>query len=363
MKLDFTNRMNYWTAVDVANQFGLDKKPFNERVEWVSENYNNLIDFANDADSKGEYLKGINALYNIEQGNFPQHMVYLDASNQALQLYAVLTGDLKTASTCNIANGNNMADAYQLLANALNNSLGVSCFTRSDCKKALMTTMYGKLGAWFRVLQDKYPRSDNPIRTFCSEYGFTITIDEETGEETFPEMERAFNDALLTIAPKAISAMEAIQSLNDENIGTYRWVMPDGFKVKYDVRTEINIEASCVSRSGKILNLSVVKEVYVPSEFNRGMAPNVIHSVDGYVAREMIRRMNGKFITTIHDAFACHPSDADLMRKNYEDIMVELLHSDLLNDILTQIKGTPIYISKDNGLTEEHIRTSLYYLG
>ena len=361
--LDFTNRCTYWTAVDCANQFGLDKKSFEDRIKWVSENYNDLENLADEAESKWEYLKSVKALWSIQAGLVPEHMVYLDASNQALQLYAVLTGDLKTASTCNLANNALMADAYQLLANALNKQMGLKCFTRTNCKKALMTTMYGKLNGWDKIIETMYPKSSEPLYDFAAQYNLDIKVDDDTGFVEIEELSKAFSNALLDIAPKAIAAMEAIQELNDKNIGVYHWKLPDGFNVKYDVKSEINIECEATTKSGIVLEMSVTKEIYTPSEFNRGMSPNVIHSVDGWVAREMVRRMNGKFITTIHDAFACHPSDADLMRQNYQDIMVELLHSDMLNNILSQIAHTDIYISKDNGLTEEHIRNSVYFLG
>ena len=361
--IDFENRETYWIAIDIANQYGLDKKSFEYRVNWVKENFDNLQDFVDEADSTWEYVKAVKALWQLRDGLVPQHMVYLDASNQALQLYAVLTGDFKTASTCNFANKDNMADAYKMLADQMNIEMGLTCFNRSNCKKALMTTMYGKISAWAKILEEMYPKSSNPLLNFATEYNLTLEYDEEKGIDRLLELERAFSNALSTIAPKAISAMEAIQELNNKDIGTYYWTLLDGFRVKYNVKVETKIECETVSRSGKKLTLSISKDIYVSGEHNRGMSPNVIHSVDGYVAREMIRRMNGKFITTIHDAFACHPSDCDLMRKNYQDIMVELLHSDLLNDILSQISGTKMEMNKDNGLTEEHIRTSQYYLG
>ena len=362
--IDFTNRTNYWTAIDCANQFGLDKSSFDDRVKWVGDNLDVLEILADNADSKWEYIKSVKALRQIQVGDFPQHMVYLDASNQALQLYAVLTGDAKTASTCNLNNLDVMADAYQLLADALNKALG-SSLSRENCKKSLMTTMYGKLNGWDKILEDLYPKlsQDEALTYFAQQHNLYMTTNEESGALECPAFANAFNEALLEIAPRAISAMEAIQSLNDENIGTYYWNMPDGFQVKYDVKVPTVIECEAISRSGKVLTLSVTKEIYTPSKVNRGMSPNVIHGVDGWVAREMIRRMNGKFITTIHDAFACHPSDCDLMRKNYADIMVELLHSNVLNDILSQIAGTEVFVNKDNGLTEEMIRTSTYMLG
>ncbi len=367
MKLDFTNRQNYWLAVDCANQFGLDKQSFADRIKWVDENYNNLTNLANEADSKWEYQKSVNAIMQADFNQVPNHMVYLDASNQALQLYAVLTGDKKTAMTCNLANNLSMADAYQLLANAMNRYMNLQCFNRSNCKKALMTTMYGKADAYSEMLSKMYPRSSTPEIDFEEEFKRDVFIDKDS-TQMYPQhmtMHDAFNEAMREIAPKAIVAMDAIQSLNDEKIGVYNWTLPDNFKVKYDVKVEVEINFLDYTKNGIAVEVIGKKDMYRPDAGNRGMAPNVIHSVDGYIARELVKRMNAKglFITTIHDAFACMPEDCDTMRTIYADILIELLHSDLLNDILTQIANTSIRIVKTGDLTEEHIRTSLYYLG
>ena len=365
--VDFNNRGIYWTAVDIANHFGLDKKPFNERVEWVVSNLNTLESFSSEADSPIEFNTAVKALRIYENGKLPAHMIYLDASNQALQLYAILTADKKTASTCNLANGSNMADAYQLLANAMNKFMKLTCFNRSICKKALMTTMYGKVGAYSEMLSHMYPRSSTPEMDFEEQYSRDIMVDKDS-KALFPDfmsMEDAFREAMLDIAPKAIIAMDAIQSLNNENIGTYRWELPDGMKVKYDVKTDVDFQYLDYSKNGVKIEVEGVREVYEPSDKNAGMAPNVIHSVDGYVARELIRRMvvEGKFITTIHDAFACLPEDCDFMRDTYRDIFLEILDQDLLNDILTQIGNTKIGIQKTGDLTREDIINSEYFLG
>jgi DNA-directed RNA polymerase len=365
--LDFENRGVYWTSVDIANHFGLDKSSFADRVQWVKDNLDNLESFSSEADSQYEFNKAVKALRIYQQGKLPAHMVYLDASNQALQLYAVLTGDKKTASTCNLANGSIMADAYKLLAKAMNKYMELNCFTRSICKKALMTTMYGKADAYTEMLSTMYPRSSTPSIDFEEEYKRDVVIDKES-TAVYPEhmsMQDAFNEAMKEIAPKAIVAMDAIQALNDEKIGTYYWELPDGFRVKYDVKVEVEINFYDVTKKGIQVEVTGMKEVYRPDKGNRGMAPNVIHSVDGYIARQLIKRMNaqGKFITTIHDAFACLPEDCDLMRSIYSDLLIELLESDLLNNILTQIANTNIGIMKTGDLLAQDIRNSEYFLG
>lgn len=365
--LDFTDRGIYWTAIDIANHFGLDKQSFSNRVKWVEDNLVNLESFSNDADSQTEFNTAVKALRIYEQGKLPAHMIYLDASNQALQLYAILTADKRTAMTCNLANGNQMADAYKMLSNAMNKHMKLSCFNRTVCKPALMTTMYGKQNAFTEILSMMYPRSKNPEVDFQDEYKRDVIVDKDS-TPVYPEfmsMQDAFREAMLDIAPKAIVAMDAIQSLNDEKVGTYYWVLPDGMKIKYDVKTDVDYNYLDYTSNDIKIELSGTREIYAPSKLNAGMAPNVIHSVDGYVAREVIRRMDaeGYFITTIHDAFACLPEHCDFLRETYRNILIEILDQDLLNDILTQIGNTQIGIMKTGDLTKEDVLNSEYFLG
>jgi len=227
--------------------------------------------------------------------------------------------------------------------------------------------MYGKVGGYTEMLSHMYPRSSTPELDFEEQYKRDIVVDKDS-TPLYPghmSMQDAFHDAMLDIAPKAIIAMDAIQALNNKDIGTYRWTMPDGMKVRYDVKTDIEFEYMDYSKHGVAIYVDGTREVYEPSELNAGMAPNVIHSVDGYVARQLIQRMvaEGKFITTIHDAFACLPEDCDFMRDTYRDIFLEILDQDLLNNILTQIGNTKIGIQKTGDLTREDITNSEYFLG
>lgn len=379
-----TDRTLYWIAIDIANQAGHDKKLFNERVDIVFDGLSELkafntaskntdylqvafmqlaeFDNYSSLDSKYEFKNAVNALFQYLETGHTDHMVYLDASNQALQMYAVLTGDKKTASTCNLANGNTIADAYRLLANAMNRQMNVNCFTRSNCKKALMTTMYGKRGAEFNILEVMFPESDDILASFSALTGFELTWFEEEECWILPELTQAFKDALLDIAPRAMTAMDAIQELNNEEVGVYYWTMPDGFKVKYDVLSTMSVEIDATTKGGNPINFQYSIDLYAPSKKNAGMAPNVVHSVDGYVARQMVERMCGKYITTIHDAFGSHPADCDLMVQNYKDILIEILDTRLLADITGQIIGTEVHVSKDTSLTAEDIQNSVYLL-
>jgi DNA-directed RNA polymerase len=346
-----------WLKIDVANCFGYDKATHAEQVVWVDENYETLEALASQADTPYEYLNAVQALRDADSGRVVDHYVYLDCSNQALQIYGVGARDYATAYTCNLSSGSNRQDAYGMLAKAMNDIVGTDMFTRKLCKKPFMTTLYGKQKAYESIFDELQTTEEQ----FCIDHNLPLMHNDDT-----TTIGHIFNEAMYKIAPKAMEVMDNLQALNDENIGTYYWVMPDGFKVKYDVKKTLEYEGNRISRGGIEFNFTCETTVYEPHKYNAGMAPNVIHSIDGYICRLMIERMKaeGRFITTIHDAYACHPNDAERMIEIYKEIIIELLHSNILDDIMAQIANGRYYqkVEYTNDLTEQHINESEYSL-
>ena len=345
-----------YLQIDIANCYGLDKKSYEERIAFVDEHTTNeLLAKTIVADSPYEYRNAVEQYERACMGYPVEHITYLDCTNQALQLYAVLTSCKDTAYLCNISSGDELTDAYGVLANAMNELTGLDIFDRNNCKKALMTTLYGKMDG------------ESEIIKYFLENG--VVYDDKITDE---ELKTTFQTAMRVIAPHAMRAMDVLQSLNCADIDTYYWTMPDGFKVKYDVKSTQKLDISCKTKSGVKFHFDRDVQIYKGSEFNRGMSPNVIHSVDGYVAREMIRRMTQHcakfnrnypaFITSIHDAFGTHPNNAEEMTYHYTNIMCELNESNLLQDIMSQISGKNMLSIKKNTLTNDMIIASIYKL-
>ena len=346
-----------WLKIDMANTFGLDKLSHDEQVVWadgmIAEVFgdykiqNGVHEYISQAESPFEFRQTLEN-YEMYINDKPVNgLMYVDCSNQALQVYAFLTGDLKTAQVSNMAGESKRTDGYQMLADRQNSHFTEEVVTRAMAKKPMMTTLYGKQNAWDSMLDELSKKLDTDVYS----------------DEFQEQMSKIFDESMLEIAPNAMKSMAQIQALNDEKIGTYYWTLPDGFKVKYDVKSKTRVNVERTTKSG--LNISIEDEVeeYKPSKYNAGMAPNVIHSVDGYIVRELIRRSDYHF-TSIHDAFGQHYNFVDTTIKNFKDICIELLKSDLLNDILTEIAdGRPFQrIEKSSTLTSFHIRKSKYAL-
>jgi len=112
--------------------------------------------------------------------------------------------------------------------------------------------------------------------------------------------------------------------------GALKWTLPDGFRVVQDYKTADRINAGTFSAV-----VSEFKEDSVKREL--AIAPNIIHSIDGYHMRQIIRACEFDVIT-IHDSVGAHSSNVKAMRKIILATFVEIIESDLLNDIMRELK-------------------------
>ena len=340
-----------YILIDIANTAGYDKLSYEGRIakakeiiESVQTGNITVEQLMKSCDESPYELRNAIEAY---LSNDETHVVGLDAVNQALQLYGVLTGDLATASLASLGI-NERTDAYAILADELNSKIGTTIFNRKVCKKGLMVTLYGSMFGHDKILE---------ALEMVSQEELAIKVGVEHTDDWFKD---EFESAMYRIAPKAMEAMKILQELNDENIGTYNWVLPDGFKVKYDVKSVQAVEIKAKSRGGINFTYSGSHKVYAPSKYNRGMSPNIIHSIDGYIAREMVRRAGDTPISLIHDQFNSMAKHCAQTQQNYKDIMCEILESDLLNNIIRQINPNAQTVVKSNTLTRELIQSSDY---
>jgi len=94
-------------------------------------------------------------------------------------------------------------------------------------------------------------------------------------------------------------------------------------------------------------------DVIMPAKNGLSLAANIIHSIDGYVVREMYRRTSniGVQMAAIHDSFWAHPNDMNILRQLYVEILSEIADSHLISYILKEICGSNvIYTKRSNSL-------------
>lgn len=381
-----------YLKIDIANNYGLDKLTWNERLSWFQSNQDNLESLIEKAENPACFTAGLIAYRQTLLGEPTGYMISLDATHSGLQILSLLTGDTKAARLCNIINnGEKRSDSYTEIFNKFRERVpDIGDITRNKVKKAIMTAFYSS------QLQ---PR-------------------ELVGEKNVP----AFNDTLAEECPYCWTLNSFMLKAWNPDALSYSWDMPDGFHVEFQVEKMIEEEFKF---NGKIYSFNHIENQ--PTRQGRCLGANMTHACDSLVAREMVARcmydpkqiekvknLNAKsaknvnlsyrlpkdqrrknntllrllnlaeetnFISmrildlidetnywlvdkditeflinslpdkpfdmiVIHDCFKCHPNHGNDIRKQYRFVLQQLSDSRLLEHILRSITKSDLSINK-----------------
>lgn len=69
-----------YLCIDIANHYGKDKWLFEQRIQWVKDNYPILEQLADTAEDKPLFIKAVHELRNVVAGKPTGHIVQLDAT-------------------------------------------------------------------------------------------------------------------------------------------------------------------------------------------------------------------------------------------------------------------------------------------
>ncbi|AUV59092.1 hypothetical protein [Escherichia phage PMBT57] len=391
-----------YLKIDIANNYGLDKEDWDDRIAWFDKNENNLLNLVREAEEPALFYAGVKAWMDVKEGKPIGYPVALDATSSGLQILACLTGDRRAAELCNVVNYRDESgkvkrrDAYTVIYNKMLNTLGKGArIKRNDCKQAIMTALYGS---------------------------------EAKPKEVFGEgiMLNVFESTMNVEAPAVWELNKFWLQCGNPEAFVYHWVMPDGFNVY--IKVMVN-EVETVHFLDKPYDC--VRKVQGTEEKTRMLSANTTHSIDGLVVRELVRRCdydknqieyikalcNGEaeykaseknygkamelwgyyektgFLTarifdyldsetiklvntqdildliesmpkkpfhvlTVHDCFRCLPNYGNDIRRQYNNLLATIAKGDLLSFIMSQVLGQEVTIGKlDPTLWEDVLET------
>lgn len=314
----------------IAVAFGKGKHTDKEKREWFDKHEGTeAMDWrkAKEPTYARAQLLSLEMLRTKGYTNIP---VELDATCSAKQMVAVLTGDLKTATCCNIISDNShVQDAYGMVAKEMSRITGLR-FNRNQIKQSDMIDGYG-----------------------AGEKLVTQQLKDDLKEHYFDGAYAAFVKATNNVCPTVSVLKSTFQALWDDSRTEYNWTLPDGFRVTYRTQEARQIIVNPFG-TGEI---PVICHMIMPTSRNTGLGVNIIHSVDGYVCRQIPLRCNFDVIT-IHDGFRCLPQYAQRMRNTFVEIMAEITDSTLLEDIIHEISGIEFKLNKQ--FSGHHVLNSVY---
>lgn len=296
---------------DIANNFGLDKETYEVKLQWFEDNKNNLIDLIPEAEEKALFVAGIQAYENYLNDKPSGYPISLDAIASGMQFLSILSDCDKSAELCGIINNaeNKRPDPYTSLYKRFCDVLGVNGkIERKHVKKAIMTALYGS--------------ESTPKKIF--------------GEDNYP----LFLKIMEKFTPKAWKLNEYLITLHDKKAIENKWVLPDNFHVIIPLE---DIEYSKVRFDNNIFE--VATKVNKPVDFSRAIAPNIVHSIDGFVVREIVGRCS-------YDIYKVQKILGFIEGKSKSDVtdkdkMVNILWNNYLNFNMLSVRILD-YLTKDN---------------
>lgn len=239
-----------YLQIDIANCMGLDKKSWEERLDFVNQNEKVLEQLVNKADSPAEYTAAVHAYRLAEKGEPISHPIHLDAVSSGSQWLSVLTHDRPSALMCNVLNSGSRKDLYTDIYKKIEKIIGSNPFiTRDKVKKAIMTSLYGSTA---------------------------------TPKELFGENIHIFEQVMSREMSKSWELNKLLTDNWISDQAVIKWIMPDNFHVNCTVKCMVEDEFIFRGKVRKFIHQEI-KE----SKIGRSLGANCIHSVDSFAVREI----------------------------------------------------------------------------
>ncbi len=306
--------------IAIANHAGKDKLTWQDRYDWAI--MQDLDKVVWDEPILGR--KAVRALKDTQKGKPTGYVMSLDATSSGIQIMAVLSGCKQTGKLVNCIDPNVRHDLYSDIAKMMNKKLSKPV-SRTIVKQCTMTHYYNSKATPKGLLNEK-----------------ELAI---------------FYEVIEGLLPGAEEVMHTINQCWNSAEDHHSWVMPDNHTVYVPV-----VEGVSGVYSDPEFGDIPLKWYHQTKSINyRSLCPNVIHSIDGYIAREMVRRCKFQ-LSHVHDCFVFNPNHLQKVTKTYRKIMAEIANNDLLADILSQITKSKITCSKSSNDLDKYILNSNYML-
>ena len=328
----------YWLKVHAANLWGVDKVPFDDRVQWVNENMSKIVASADDpfnnrfwteadkpfqAFAVAHELMGV--LFHGEEcvSRMP---IALDGSCSGLQHLGAAFKCSITAKAVNLLPGDKPNDIYQDVADKLTEMLKAETgerkqyadqwlefcgghVSRKVTKRSVMTFPYGSKASGFKD-QLKTDTLDPALKAGNK---FPFEGDGYAAAAYLaPVLERAVSSTVL----KAAEAMRWIQetaSLIASGGKAIEWTTPLGFPVVQEYRKLKSREVDSVINGKRYRSGFTEEQDTIDTlKMRNGSAPNVVHSLDSTHLLLTVLHGNDEGLNAfalIHDSFGVHAAD------------------------------------------------------
>jgi len=336
-----------WLAIHGANTFGIDKCTFAERLRWIEEHQELILDSARNplngscfwskADKPFMFLAFcFEWLGYIEQGeSFISHLpVSMDGSCSGLQHYSALLLDEAGGMHVNLVPMDRPADIYGKVAEESQRIAGNEWdgkIDRSLTKRNTMTFTYSATLHGFTNQNLEEMRKRDP----------------QQNRKAALDLAKVNLEAIRKTVVKAAEAMEYLKDVSKAFVRaekSFSWVTPSGFKVNHKyTKCETRIITTCFGSIRTRTTLAHYPDTATidARKSIAGIAPNFIHSLDASHLALTVKACLKAGITDfmmIHDSFGCHAADTTAMNRILREEFIKMYSDNFLQDFHEQVK-------------------------
>lgn len=335
-------------AIEAANQFGVDKVSFSDRMKWTSDNLDMIRSVADDpvgdtswfaADKPWQFLAVCMA---ITGKTDPRHaIVRRDGTCNGLQHYVALGRDQKAAPIVNLTDTDIPQSVYTEVSLATMELLAKSTdpfaarvmgmVDRKMCKPGVMTHYYGVTPVKaaqqvrFEMIDRGFDRKDKDIYKIALFLSATI------------------KQAIGTVCERADKIMEWLRNSSvilARNGKLFSLVGPTGFPMVQRYRNPKKFTIETIAQKLLIVD----DEADLPplrGKQKNGSAPNTIHMLDAAHMVMTLERMVAEraWFVTVHDSYWSHSGRAALMNRHLREAFVEMHENYGLENIYNQLSA------------------------
>ena len=338
-----------WLAVQLANTWGEDKVSLDDRVQWVEDHHDMILDCAmfpiegqmrwTEADKPFQFLAACFEWlgYTIEGPSYiSRQPVAMDGSCSGLQHFSAMLLDPVGGEATNLVPMDLPQDIYQRVADKVSPRViadaqdgveealpWVGNVCRKVTKRPTMTLPYGvtQYGMKDQIKDflteqeaDRKPVIDPNVDKFHAARYITPHIDRAIGET-------------VTASKVAMDWLQQVAKVAASDGLPVSWVTPVGFPVLQSYMQQKTKQINCHFGGVKVKpSVSEETDKLNTRRQSSGIAPNYVHSMDAAHLIETVAQATDAGIedfAMIHDSFGTHACDAAefgwLTRKSFVD--------------------------------------------
>ena len=357
-----------WLAIHGANCAGVDKVSFKERIQWVSDNEEHILQSAEQGLDYEWWTQFDDAWlffafclewasYKRKGFGYMSHLpIALDGSNNGLQHYSAMLRCPIGGKATNLTDEENPQDTYQEVADVvmrelerLSDSDKIALFwkdsgviTRKMTKRPVMVVPYG--GTRFSCLNYVEEYINDQLRSEVE-----LNFPEHKKNEYINYLTSLVWDAISEVV---ISARECMNWIRDVAKRLSKaghpvvWNTPTGLCV-YQHYKAFKFRQIDTTIDGKLLRpvLKEVEALRIDSQRSvNGSAPNFVHSLDASCLTLTLHKCSNYNIDSfqmIHDSYGTHAHHTPKLSKLLREAFVEIYTE---NNVLVEFRSSALEV-------------------